>query len=216
MHIFFAIYSLALLVALIFGLGYLLIYFSPEEWNNLAFEGGAIETTTEITFALVALLAFVLLFKMRDKIWLYFAILMVAASMREMDLHKAWTTDSIFKSRFYSGDAAPFYEKMFGLLVILALVFCLIQFIRHIPAWISNVMKFQPIALSVLMGLGTLGLGKTLDSMARILPFLADFHAQNRALLRLFEESLEMTSSFFFLLTCLLALFFKTKQQQTA
>ncbi|MEP3525317.1 MAG: hypothetical protein ABJN24_07805 [Hyphomicrobiales bacterium] len=214
MRFFSIIYFVIVITALLGSIGYMLVNFPPEAWDKFAHEGGIIESTTAIIFGLVALLAFILFFKIRAKIWLYFGFLMAAASMREMDLHRAWTTDSIFKLRFYSGDAAPFYEKILGLLFILVLVFTLVQFIRHIPSWISNVLKFQPMALSIFMGLGTLALGKLLDSMARVLPFMADFHGNNRPLLRLLEESLEMTSSFFFLLTCLLALLFKTIQNQ--
>ena len=214
MKLFFSIYCLAVILVLFGGLGYAYVQLPYAEWLKLAYEGNIIETTTAIIFAVTSLLAFIALLKKQNKIWFYFGFLMLSATMRELDLHKAWTTDSIFKLRFYSGDAAPFYEKALGLLFIVVLIFCLVQFIRHIPSWISNLLKFHPIALSIFLGLGALGTGKTLDSMARILPFLADFHGQNRGILRMFEESLEMTSSFFFLLVCLLALFFKTSQQQ--
>lgn len=214
MNLFFIFYCLAVILVTLGGLSYAHVQLSYEESLQLANEGSILETTTAIIFALTALLAFITLVKKQDKVWFCFGSLMVAATMRELDLHKAWTTDSIFKLRFYSGDAAPFYEKALGLLFVFILLLCLVQFIRHIPSWISNLMKFHPISLSIFLGLGTLGGGKTLDSMTRVLPFLADFHGQNRPLLRMLEEGLEMTSSFFFLLICLLALFFNTSQKQ--
>lgn len=210
MRWFFILYASVTLAGILFGLVYAYLYLSQEEWIILGSETGITEKVTEILFALVAALSLVLLIVKRHSIWLHFGVLMALAAMREMDLHKEWTTDSIFKLRFYTGDSAPLYEKLIGAAVILILLFSLMKIIRHIPLWLTDILKFQPMALSVFMGLGALAAGKGLDSMARILPFLADFHRENGPVLAMIEESLEMTSAAFFLLVCLLALFFKS------
>ena len=51
------------------------------------------------------------------------ALGMSLAAMRELDWHKAWTTDSVLKSRFYLSDVTPIYEKVIGGGVILLLLY---------------------------------------------------------------------------------------------
>jgi len=210
MRRFFILYTSITLAGILFSFAYAYHFLTQEEWIILGSETGTTEKVTEILFALVAALSLVPLILKRQALWLYFGVLMALAAMREMDLHKEWTTDSIFKLRFYTGDSAPLYEKLIGLTVILILLFSLMKIIRHIPMWLVHVAQFQPIAISILMACGALGAGKMLDSMVRILPFLREFHKQNGPVLAMIEESLEMTSAAFFLLVCLLALFFKS------
>lgn len=125
--------------------------------------------------------------------------LMALASMREMDLHKEWTTDSILKSRFYLDSNTPDIEKLIGGLVILFLVYAVWQLIKRVPQFVASIWCFVPTAWAIGMGLGLLVVAKGIDSMKRILPFMVEFHTENRAFLGVIEESFEMTGALFFM-----------------
>jgi branched-subunit amino acid transport protein AzlD len=179
---------------------------SVSEWNAYGAEYGFVESATAIGFAIVGIIAFIIYLQKRHGIWAIFSFLMVMASMREMDLHKYWTTDSILKSRFYISEQTPIIEKLIGGGVIILLILCAVFLIRRVPYFVSSVWKFHANAWALCFAFGCLIVAKGMDSMARIFPFLADFHAQNRDFLGVIEESLEFTSALFFLLVCFLAI----------
>lgn len=181
-------------------------YLSPSQWIAISAENQLIEDGTAVAFVIAALLAFVVFIKKRVAIWIYFSALMVLAAMREMDLHKAWTSDSILKSNFYLDEGAGLIERICGVLVILLLLFLAYQMIRRVPAWVAAVWNFQASAWAIGIGLGSLAVAKSMDSMARWFPFMADFKINNGPFLGLMEESLEMVGATFFILVAVMAI----------
>ena len=179
---------------------------NEAQWATLGSEHGFFERVSAITFAIVGAFAFIIFAFRRYSLWLYFSLLMAMASMREMDLHKAWTSDSILKSRFYLDSGVPIEEKLIGAGVILLLIFIAVQMTRHIPFWLRSLWNFRARAWTIGFALGSLAVAKLLDSMARVIPPLAEFHAENRAFLTVIEESLEMAGALFFLTLCLMAI----------
>ena len=206
MHRFFIIYTLLIAA----GLGGFMFYaytsLGVEQWEALASEEGLFERVTAITFGIVAVLAMIVFFKKRYNLWAYFSMLMALACMRELDLHKEWTTDSILKSNFYESAAVPLMEKIIGGAVILLLLFLAFQLIKRVPYWIESLWQFKATAWAIGFGLGAVTVAKCMDSMARWFPFLADFKDENSAFLGVMEEGLEMGGALFFLSICLMAL----------
>ena len=173
MHRFFIIYSIVVLACLFGGWGYAYLYLSEDTWEFLGREFGFLENATAIMFAVTAIGAGAIYFKIRDGIWLAFAFLMAAAGLREMDYHKAITTDSIFKTNFYEDPSIGLHEKAFGLAVIFALLYAVVKLARHLPQWITGLKEFHPHAVAVFLGIGALAGAKFLDGMKRYVPQLA-------------------------------------------
>jgi hypothetical protein len=204
MHRFFIVYTALIAIGLGIFLRYAYIRMSEAQWLSLSAEHGLLEMATAILFGVVAMLAFVVFIKKGYMIWLYFTALMGLACARELDLHKAWTTDSILKSNFYQNAGIPIIEKIVGAIIILALLFLAYQMIKRVPTWVKALLEFKAPAWTVGFGLGALVVGKSLDSMARWFPFMADFKNTNAAYLGVVEESLEMSAALFFLSVCLM------------
>jgi hypothetical protein len=184
-----------------------IIYADIELIRFVQEESRGIEALAALSFAVSAFLAGLLALIMRSRLWGYCAIAMAAAGAREMDLHKQWTSDSIFKINFYQDPDGALLEKLVGAFIILLLLIVLTGLIRHIPQWWRGLQHYTLQAWLVLFGLGALGVGKVLDSMARIFPFAADFHKQHRTYLGFTEESLELLGASMFLILCVVAFY---------
>lgn len=182
-----------------------IIYADIELIRLVQEESRGIEALAAALFGLTACLSAVLAVIKRHSLWVYCAVAMAAAGAREMDLHKQWTSDSIFKINFYQDSDGALLEKLAGAFIILLLLIVLAGLIRHIPQWWRGLQHYSLQAWLVLFGLGALGAGKMLDSMARIFPFAADFHKQHRTYLGFTEESLELLGASMFLILCVVA-----------
>lgn len=186
------------------------MYSGAANYSVLSAEGGSIENATALLFGIVAILTLCIAWRERRGIWWLFAFFMVTATCRELDLHKAFTQDSVLKLKFYTRSDAPMVEKIGGGIFVLILVGAIIRLLMHVKQWILDLIKLKPMQMAALLGIGIMGVAKTLDAMVRLFPFLLDFHAQNRAALGLIEETFELTSAAMFLCVCLL--WFKTNR----
>jgi hypothetical protein len=193
-----AVFS-ALVLTIVF-LAYELSTLNAQAWQSLSQEGQFLEWGSALAFAGASLLAFIAFIRKTDSLRLYFSLAMAFAAMRELDWHKAFTSDSILKSNFYESSTTPLAEKIIGGFIILTLIFLLYQFIKRIPLLIKLVWNFYMQAWVIASALGLLVTAKLIDSMARWLPFLADFKTDNGAYLGLVEETLELTAASLFLL----------------
>jgi len=188
--------------------------FLNESLQELMFlEGGIIEYSTALIFALTAIIGFISVFKQRDNDLFFFSILTTLAAMRELDLHKAWTSDSILKSRFYISPETPIIEKAAGGAVVLILIIAAFHFLRKTPNLIRGLIKINPLSWSIGFGFGFLTIGKIIDSAARLFPPLYKVLEQDKTLSRMIEESFEMAGSLFFLMALFLLIYeIKTKE----
>ena len=194
--------------------GFLIYVFSvlhKDQWLMIANENSILEQATALLFALVGVGMVFIFIKTKLKMHFIFFALMFLASMREMDWHRAWTTDSILKLKFYVSDMTPVYEKIIGFIVIIFLLYALTQLIKRAVPWFRKLLHCDQTAWAIGFGLGFLILGKIIDSMARLLPFLAQFHKDHREFLMLVEESFELTGAIFFVAVVLLI--FKSSQR---
>lgn len=195
---------LAFIFLCVFGvLVYSFFMHDDAQQVRISMEGGLLEVLSAGLFAVAGVFALIRFVRLRTQLSGTFAALLLLASAREMDLHKAFTSDSMLKSRFYSSAETPFFEKIIGALVIALLLYCVWTLLRQIPDFIRRLMRFCPYAISVFLGLGVITTAKMLDSLARILPFAAGFKEQHSAYLGLIEESFEMAGAVIFFMLAL-------------
>lgn len=206
MHKFFVSFSILTILLLSAFLSFVFLQFDDKALEYLSFEGGFIEVATAVMFALTAFFALLIYWQKRHRLWLYFGLLMTLACMREMELHRAWTSDSILKSNFYLNADSIRLEVIAGLAVIILLLFLTYQMIRRVPQWLAALWRFKVEAWALGFALGFLTLAKTLDSMKRWFPSLTDFKDDNRAFLDVVEESFELTAVLFLFFICVMAL----------
>ena len=193
----FLFYSacLLLVVGFVFGLSSTL---SVDALKHVSREGNPLEMWTAYFFAAAAILACVKAFLARSRSYFYAGLLMVFAVMREMDLHKEIASDSVFKSRFYSGDA-PMDEKLLGAAVVAVLLWLVIAFVRHVPQWVGSLRYGDGASWLIFCTLGTMAVAKFLDSITRLVPPVKGFYETHRPVFVLAEETLELFSSGLFL-----------------
>ena len=119
-------------------------------------------------------------------------LLFAAFGARELDLHKAWTTMSILKSRFYVGHVAP-AEKLAGLVVVgtLAVVVLMLLTRYRVVVW-RELRQRTPWSFGVATFVATLVIAKLLDRAVYGygLPVTEGGHALVVALEELLELSL--------------------------
>ncbi len=181
-------------------------FLSSEAFAVSLSEEGLWERLSAIIFVLGACLAGYGLYHHRTKLQFAFMSLMALASLREMDMHKEWTTDSILKSRFYLSDVTPISEKMIGLVVIFFLMFSIYILILNVKKWMKLLLLQDVIAWGVFLGLGSIVAGKFLDSFSRLFPFMVDFKKENRFVFLSMEEGFEFIGASVFLVTAYLLL----------
>lgn len=162
-------------------------------------EDGPIETFHAYIFMAASALGLITAWIKRSRLWGVFTFLMAAATAREFDMHKEFTTDSILKIRFYTGDAAPMIEKIGGAVFVIGLLFSAIYLISRLFKDRHRLsLNNFPLVMS-LCGFGALGFAKMLDSFARLFPGLIEFHHENGGLFRMAEETIETTAATLFL-----------------
>jgi hypothetical protein len=93
------LFTLLLISVLLVGV--LLAAVPSAMQEQLAREGALIEGTSAALLLIAAGVAAYIAFRDASPGWGSFAFLMIAGFLREIDAHKAWTTMSIFKTRFY-------------------------------------------------------------------------------------------------------------------
>lgn len=174
--------------------------FTPERVRDLAHEGGAIETLTAILFAGAGAFGLFTAWRTKQPGWSLFALFMVAAALREVDAHKAWTTMSIFKSRFYVSADVPVFEKICGALVIFALLYGAWRAARKLVPSLQAAITGVPHVLLIYTALAWLAVAKFLDAFFRLLPMLESHRTRIEHLLFFTEESLEMGAALLFVL----------------
>ena len=199
MHRFF-IFAFVIVACLICGLYYLFHHVPESRWIDLTSEHGLVELPTAIMFGIAAFFGAFQTIRTTGKMDVIFMVLMAMGGAREMDWHKEWTTDSILKSRFYLDANTPVIEKIIGAIIIIFLVYAAWQLLKRIPQFIAAIWHFSAKAWSIAMGLGMLVMAKTLDSMARLFPFMAEFHGEHRAFLGVVEETMELSGAVFFVI----------------
>lgn len=183
------------LLALLFASA-LWLSLEPARVMALVAEGSFIERPTELLyFALAALMWFWR--QPEDGVleWAALSLLFVAFGAREMDLHRAWTHDSMLKVSFYLREA-PLLHKLVSGAVLLAVVAAALFLMRRCARRIwQGLRRREVLASTVAIFLVTMVVSKVFD---RAINILADDYAIStsltiKALVSVVEELLELS-----------------------
>lgn len=93
----------------------------PHSTGRLLAEGGPVETASVALHLLAASVAFVMWCK-RGALFGFLALAELLMAMRELDVHRAFTTFGVFSTRLYARPDVPLFEKLGAALAIFAIV----------------------------------------------------------------------------------------------
>ena len=158
--------TLGLIVTAITLCGAFSYYYDVEALTLFAREDGAIETATA---SLAALYVIWLLIDRRfsgsSKILGGLTIGFIFA--RELDWHKAFTTESILKPKFYWLEGSGLMERLIGALFVLLLIYTIIRLLMKLPYLLHQALKGSYWARAIILYIAILAIAKSLDSGAR-------------------------------------------------
>ena len=169
-------------------------------------EGAFLENLTAFKFLGASVLGALIVYKTKIQGWTLFAIFMAFAFARELDWHKAFTSDSILKIKFYTNPEYALPEKVIGFSFVLLLITSTLLLFKYIPRWIKEMKELNIFAIGIFLGLGSIVAGKMLDAKSRLIPQMADFFERHDAELRFFEESMELLGAAVFLIIAIIKL----------
>ncbi|MBU2956492.1 hypothetical protein Q4511_12300 [Paracoccus sp. 1_MG-2023] len=157
----FAISSAITLLVLLAGL------VVTNDTHALFAEGGPIEGMSAIFLGTSALWVSVdIVLQRRWRSW-HIAVLLWAATMRELDMDKAYTTEGILQLRLYSGDA-PILEKLIGGAIVGLLTWAGLRLLaRNMPRFIRRLRRLRAQEWLLVLGLALIFLAKTIDGLGR-------------------------------------------------
>lgn len=182
----------------------LLTYFAAtmpdEQFLPLFSETGFFETFS-IVFWLVAALVVLLKASPLSRTHVAMALFFVLCAMREADWHKKFTSDGIFKLKYYTKSLAPLTEKIPAACVLLLfiglllyLLMCGFRYLR-----IAENRRKEAVWLFIL-GVGLFFSGKILDRSTSVLAESFDIivSLHSKRYISAYEEGLEMVTPIFF------------------
>lgn len=157
------------LVLLVCVLMYTHVLNFPLQWF---FEQGPIEISSVSILLLAGVMMFLHPFA-ATRVKQALGWLLSLMGLRELDMDQVLTSDSVFKIKFYAS-AAPVYEKVIGVLMIIGTCWILWQCIKMLPALFKNIWKGDHLSWLVGFSIGYVIIGRFLDTMSRIAPWVAD------------------------------------------
>lgn len=155
-------------IALILAVFLVALLLEEPSRESFLREGGPVEMASALIyffcFGLVAAWGRLFFFEAYP----YFALVPLLFGLRELDIDKAFTTTGIFKIRFFTSAEVPFYEKIFGFLLITALLYMIYALIRHqTKNYLGELRKRTPLAIGASLVAGLTIVSKTLDGLGR-------------------------------------------------
>jgi hypothetical protein len=132
------------------------------QWTG---ENGPVETATVVFYLAVAVLIWLLRDARDDTAsWVALTIIVGAFGARELDLHKAWTTMSILKARFWTGGETPWTQRLGAFLVLLPVVWSMLRLLRRYGGVVwRQARQHHPVAMTAVTFVVCLVLVKLLD-----------------------------------------------------
>jgi hypothetical protein len=115
-------------------------------------------------------------------------------ALRELDLHRAFTSGGVFKTSYWLRDPIPASQKALAALVLLLVAALVIRYLRHAPRLVHALAAGQPYAYSVVTVAALLPAVKLLDEGPPLLGgwFGVALSGDSRAIAKLVEEMLEV------------------------
>lgn len=187
---FLALWLVAGLVAIAAAIG---ATWEFEAARTFFREGETVENLTLVGYAL----AIALLLGWSRAAWrfrLYSAAVLAVLAMRELDLHKAFTSDSFMKLSYYARGEDPILGRIVAGLVMLAILALLVRYLAYGRPLLAALAARRRDAESALSAVLLLPVSKALDSILGLLAkHLGHRPTDNERLwFGLIEETLEL------------------------
>jgi hypothetical protein len=157
-------------------------------------EHGPVEALTALLYALCAVAVWVERDRARPATAAAVAVLLLAACVRELDLHKAYDGISVLRLSWYAG-AAPLGVKLLAGAIVGVVAAALLWLLRrHGRSIWQGWRRRVPLATTVVTFVGTALAAKIVDRTGSVLPdkFGIVFTPEQSALRFALEESLEL------------------------
>ncbi|MES2729201.1 MAG: hypothetical protein V4621_03770 [Pseudomonadota bacterium] len=167
-------------------------------------ELGPLEDLAAVFFGLAALCGAAAWVQTRATGWAVYAVLLAAATMRELDWHSKWTAMSVLKLRFYSSPGIAWTEKAIGAVIILLLLAAAIYALRRLPDIIRALHAGSWQVTVAVAAAGFILLSKCIDSLFRLAPGLTAFRPEYGDLLRVAEEAFEAYAGLLFVMAAVI------------
>ncbi len=156
-------------------------------------EGRLVENATVVIYGLAIVVALAV---NRPNLGLrcHTALVLAIMAGRELDLHKSFTTESMFKISYYMKPHDPVMIRVLAGCLVLILLGVFLSYARHLKGVWRNLWEGRAHAITVAVVLVTVPVSKIFDSSPRMVhKFLGiDFPDELRFWLLLSEESLEL------------------------
>ena len=141
--------------------------FTAERLGALTRETGWIEVATATLYGVATLLLLALWRKDR-RFFVHSAFVVALLWARELDLHKAFTSDSVLSTRFFFRDHAGVTEKVVAGLVLLVFAVIVIRYLRNWRRLRDGLTLRSPAAISAALAILLLPATKSLDAFGRV------------------------------------------------
>lgn len=125
---------------------------------------------------------------------------------RELDWHKAFTTDSVLKSNYYLKSAAPLTEKLIAGAVVLLIFALVIYYLAcYLRPFLQGLLRRSPPAISIACTFVLLAFTKVVDRSVSVLE--VDYGVRVPEWVERLQTALEEPLEFFIPILILLALY---------
>lgn len=141
--------------------------FTAERLAALTRETGWIEVATAILYGIATLLLLAL-WRKDGRFFVHSAFVVALLLARELDLHKAFTSDSVLSTRFFFRDHAGVTEKIVAGLVLLVFAVIVIRYLRNWRRLRDGLTLRSPAAISAALAILLLPATKSLDAFGRV------------------------------------------------
>ena len=149
----------------------------PADMLEFVAENGMVESMT-VFFYVVAIA--VVLFagtQMKGSTKCAVVIMLAYMCMREMDLHKSVSSESILKSRFWLGSHIPVTDKLLAVLILLPILWMLFHFIKNCAGtFFRELFSREGHAITILVFFIVLAVSKCIDRSLNVLTELYHMH----------------------------------------
>jgi len=166
----------------------------PARIKVLYSEGQLIENTTVLLYG--AALALLLGWSAGEReLRLLIALVVSLCAFRELDLHKAYTSESLFKISYYIRGDDPIMGRIVAGIIFIAILALLFRTLIYCRNLLKGIGAGQPFAYSALTAILLLPISKVFDSSPRMIHkhLGFDLPADVRLGLLVTEETLEFT-----------------------
>ena len=141
--------------------------FTAERLTALTRETGWIEVATAALYG-IATASLLALWRKDGRFFLHSAFVVALLWARELDLHKAFTSDSVLSTRFFFRDHAGVTEKVVAGLVLLVFAVIVIRYLRNWRRLRDGLTLRSPAAISAALAVLLLPATKSLDAFGRV------------------------------------------------